>query len=327
MVKRKFSVIPRSIKSKYSWGDRVPASGIFECSVCSNYEAFKKGEFFSQCQDCINSHTEEENKWYVTNEFLYFMSKNMNIEFDKISPIQTKIADKITEWAGSMGFVYVHILWFALWVLANLGYFGPAYVFDPFPFGLLTMIVSLEAIFLATFIMISQNIYSQKSELRAEHEYQVNLEAEKNVAEILAIIKEMKKDTEFKQEVIEDIKEAVEDMAGHAEEPTPVDKVTIEDTPVPLEAVEHETFEEHQQILEEAGIDVIEESAPPVIQEKRKRGRKKKVKELILEGADQTRVDLHLLSIPKEIRKQGAEEANKPEKNGKKDNIESESSE
>ncbi|HIH31635.1 TPA: DUF1003 domain-containing protein [Candidatus Woesearchaeota archaeon] len=302
MVKRKFSVIPRSMKSKYSWGDKVPGSGIYECSICSNYQAFKRGEFFSQCQDCINSHTEEENKWFVTNEFLYFMSKNMNIEFDKISTLQVKIADKITSWAGSMSFVFIHIIWFALWVLANLNYFGPKYVFDPFPFGLLTMIVSLEAIFLATFIMISQNIYSQKSELRAEHEYQVNLEAEKNVAEILAIIKEMRKVEELKDEKIEELKETIEEFMP--EEPQPVETVTVEDTPVPLEAVEHETFEEHQQILEEAGIDVIEESAPPVIQEKKRRGRKKKVKELILEGLEQTHVDMNLLAVPKEIRKQ-----------------------
>lgn len=250
--------MPRSIKAKYSWGDKVPASGIFECSVCGNYEAFKKGEFFSQCQDCINSHRDKENKWFVTNEFLYFMSKNVNLEFDNVSTLSVKIADKITEWAGSMGFVLVHVLWFAWWIFANEGFFGPKYIFDPFPYGLLTMIVSLEAIFLATFIMISQNISSKKSELRAEHEYQINLETEKNVAELLTIMKEMRRESELKHETIDDIKEAVEEIAEHTED---------HDTTKDDEDIEEET----DKILDEAGIDVIETvpDETPVIKKKK----------------------------------------------------------
>src|SRR3954452_18103391 len=61
---------------------------------------------------------------------------------------QNRIADKITTFAGSMAFVYIHVLWFVLWI--GLGV-------EKYPFGLLTMIVSLEAIFLSTFVMISQN--------------------------------------------------------------------------------------------------------------------------------------------------------------------------
>jgi uncharacterized membrane protein len=62
--------------------------------------------------------------------------------------LQTRIADGITRFAGSMFFVYVHIVWFALWIVVGI---------EKFPYGLLTMIVSLEAIFLSTFVMISQN--------------------------------------------------------------------------------------------------------------------------------------------------------------------------
>lgn len=263
MVKKRFSVVPRSIKAKYSWGDKVPASGIYECSVCNNYEAFKKGEFFSQCQDCINSHREEENKWYVTNEFLYFMSKNMNIEFDNVSSIQVKVADKITEWAGSTGFVFIHVIWFAWWILANEGLFGPRMIFDPFPYGLLTMVVSLEAIFLATFIMISQNISEKKSELRAEHEYQINLETEKNVAELLTMMKEMRKETELKHEAIDDIKEAVEEIAEHTED---------HDVAKDEEHIEEET----DKILDDAGIDVIETATDELPTIKKKMTKKKK---------------------------------------------------
>src|SRR5439155_23230608 len=64
---------------------------------------------------------------------------------------EDRIADGITELSGSMAFVYAHSVWFAVWLLLNLGAFGAAVVFDKFPFGLLTMIVSLEAIFLGTF--------------------------------------------------------------------------------------------------------------------------------------------------------------------------------
>ena len=67
------------------------------------------------------------------------------------------------------------------------------FLFDPPPFGLLTLIVSLEAIFLASFILISENKHSRMSELRAKMDYQVNIKAEKGIAEILAILKNNKK--------------------------------------------------------------------------------------------------------------------------------------
>jgi uncharacterized membrane protein len=78
-----------------------------------------------------------------------------------------RIADAITAIAGSMAFVVLHLVWFAAWVLVNL--LGPT--FDPFPFGLLTMIVSLEAIFLSTFVLISQNRVEERQQAVAEHHY------------------------------------------------------------------------------------------------------------------------------------------------------------
>jgi uncharacterized membrane protein len=91
---------------------------------------------------------------------------------------QDRIADKITSFAGSMEFVYVHTVWFAIWVALNLGLFGAALVFDAFPFGLLTMIVSLEAIFLSTFVMISQNRQAQRNDIRSELDFVNNLRSE-----------------------------------------------------------------------------------------------------------------------------------------------------
>lgn len=78
-----------------------------------------------------------------------------------------QIADAITAFSGSMRFVVLHVIWFGAWILLNL--FVPQ--FDPFPFGLLTMLVSLEAIFLSTFVLISQNRYEQRQHLVVEHHY------------------------------------------------------------------------------------------------------------------------------------------------------------
>jgi CBS domain-containing protein/uncharacterized membrane protein len=78
--------------------------------------------------------------------------------------LQAQIADRITEFAGSMPFVYVHAIWFALWIILAV---------EPFPFGLLTMIVSLEAIFLSTFVMISQNRADEKRRVLADHQWEL----------------------------------------------------------------------------------------------------------------------------------------------------------
>ena len=87
-------------------------------------------------------------------------------------------ADRITTFAGSMRFVYIHAGWFGLWIAMNVGLAGVGWEFDKFPFGLLTMIVSLEAIFLATFVMISQNRQAARSDLRAQLDFESNLRSE-----------------------------------------------------------------------------------------------------------------------------------------------------
>jgi uncharacterized membrane protein len=94
---------------------------------------------------------------------------------------ENRIADRITDLAGSMRFVYVHLIWFGVWVAINVGLLGFVFGkgFDPFPFGLLTMIVSLEAIFLSTFVMISQNRADQKRQVLADHQWEMIKEEEK----------------------------------------------------------------------------------------------------------------------------------------------------
>jgi uncharacterized membrane protein len=98
-----------------------------------------------------------------------------------------RLADWITGFSGSMPFVYLHVAWFVSWIALNRGLFGIA-PFDPFPFGLLTMIVSLEAIFLATFVLLSQNRQALQSDQRARIDLQLNVIAEQEVTTILRVL-------------------------------------------------------------------------------------------------------------------------------------------
>ena len=86
--------------------------------------------------------------------------------------------ERPTTFAGSLKFVYLHTVWFAIWILINVGLIGAAVEFDKFPFGLLTMIVSLEAIMLSTFIMVSQNRQAARADIRAEIDFENNLRGE-----------------------------------------------------------------------------------------------------------------------------------------------------
>jgi uncharacterized membrane protein len=101
--------------------------------------------------------------------------------------VQDRLADAITSLSGSMLFVYLHIFWFGAWLLVNTGYMGIK-PFDPFPYGLLTMIVSLEAIFLATFVLISQNRFSDAADRRAELDLQIGLLAEHEITRVLQML-------------------------------------------------------------------------------------------------------------------------------------------
>jgi uncharacterized membrane protein len=101
--------------------------------------------------------------------------------------LQERMADAITAFSGRMLFVYVHIVWFGLWVALNTGRLGlPA--FDPFPYGLLTMIVSLEAIFLSTFVLISQNRLSEEAERRSDLDLQMDLLTEHELTRALLML-------------------------------------------------------------------------------------------------------------------------------------------
>jgi uncharacterized membrane protein len=108
---------------------------------------------------------------------------------ERAKNVQDRVADRITAFSGSMTFVYIHILWFGLWI--GLGV-------EKYPFGLLTMIVSLEAIFLSTFVMISQNRADAKRQVIADEQWKtVQIEDQQN-EELLKLSKQI---LELTQEV------------------------------------------------------------------------------------------------------------------------------
>ena len=91
---------------------------------------------------------------------------------------ENRVADQITQFAGSMRFVYLHLIWFGSWIGFRL---------EHYPFGLLTMIVSLEAIFLSTFVMISQNRQDDARRHLADEEWRVVQSEEQQNEQLLAL--------------------------------------------------------------------------------------------------------------------------------------------
>lgn len=111
------------------------------------------------------------------------VSRNVNEEIEEhLTPLQ-RVADWIAWFSGSMLFLLLNGIWFFTWIVLNTFVLGEA-AFDPFPFGLLTMIVSLEAIFLSCFVLVSQNRQAEKDRVRSDVEYEVNIKAELEIAHL-----------------------------------------------------------------------------------------------------------------------------------------------
>lgn len=102
---------------------------------------------------------------------------------ERITMVQ-RIADKAADFSGRFSFLLVHAAWFAVWIVLNGEWLEGIAPFDPFPFGLLTMIVSLEAIFLSCMVLISQNRSAQKERIRSDVEYEANIRAGLEVTQL-----------------------------------------------------------------------------------------------------------------------------------------------
>ncbi len=108
----------------------------------------------------------------------HYTTRHESALWHSVLQTQDHVADRVTTFAGSLLFIYIHAAWFTVWILFNVGVFGRSREFDAYPFGLLTMVVSLEAIFLATFVMVTQNRQGRRADIRSELDFETNLRSE-----------------------------------------------------------------------------------------------------------------------------------------------------
>ena len=162
---------------------------------------------------------------------------DLRAELEQHKDMKDRLADWVTAWSGSMSFVAVHIVWFAAWIAVNLGW-TPVRVFDPAPFSMLTLVVSLEAIFLATFVLISQNRQAEVDSQRNDLDLQIDLLAEYELTRVLTLVDaiadhlgiEIAKDPELDElkrdvipeEVVKEMQQRKNAMQGSAEKNRPV---------------------------------------------------------------------------------------------------------
>jgi uncharacterized membrane protein len=138
---------------------------------------------------------------FTTERLRHTASRNVNEEVEDKRTTVMKTADWIAEFSGSVAFLLLHVALFFTWIVLNTAWVSsiPALKavtgFDPFPYGLLTMSVSLEAIFLSVFVLLSQNRQAAKERVRADVEYDVNLKAELEIAHLHEKVDRQQADT------------------------------------------------------------------------------------------------------------------------------------
>jgi uncharacterized membrane protein len=131
---------------------------------------------------------------------------------DAAATFEERIAGAITRFSGTMRFVYLHIVVYGFWILANLGVIPRVPQFDP-SFVTLAMVASVEAIFLSTFILITQNRMSGAADKRAELDLQISLLAEHEVTKLVALLSAMADRLGIETEIDDEVEELKEDVA------------------------------------------------------------------------------------------------------------------
>jgi len=114
--------------------------------------------------------------------------KSFKVKMDQERTLADRMADSITRAFGSTWFFVVNFVWFGAWMLINTGLLPIVTPFDAFPFSFLTLIVSLEAIFLSIFVLISQNRASHIADMREEIDLRINVQAEQEITRILRMV-------------------------------------------------------------------------------------------------------------------------------------------
>jgi len=141
----------------------------------------------------------------------------MKLENEAIESRSTAehIADKITKTAGSSGFIIVHIFWFSGWIITNLSLIPGIKPFDPFPYSFLTLVVSLEAIFLTLLVLMSQNRMTKEADKRSHLDLQVNMLAEQESTMILKMLERIGDHLGLEKEMDDSIKQLEEETDVH----------------------------------------------------------------------------------------------------------------
>ena len=140
--------------------------------------------FSSQVLGNKNIEGKHERSEQVTEEMLQSIQKRLN----ERRTVSDRLADLLVWSAGTITFVILHVILFAAWIAINMDLVPGIKVFDPYPFNFLTMTVSLEAIFLAIFVLMSQNRESKTADLRQEFDVQVNIIAEREITKVIHML-------------------------------------------------------------------------------------------------------------------------------------------
>ena len=181
----------------------------------------------SQFGPAKKKYAKQERSDQVTQEMLESIQKRLS----ERRTISDKLADFLVRAAGTITIAVIHILLFIAWIVINLDMIPGIRVFDPYPFSFLTMTVSLEAIFLAIFVLVSQNRESKIADLRQEFDVQVNIIAEREITKVIHMLAYVmnhlnihyENDTELRQMMrplnIDEIREQLEHQIGTVKKP------------------------------------------------------------------------------------------------------------
>ena len=155
------------------------------------------------------------------------LAHGLKAEFDSRRTLLEQAADRLTSIFGSMPFLLLNVTWFAIWIVININLIPGIQPFDPFPFGFLTMVVSLEAIFLAIVVLVSQNRAAKVDDLRQEVMLQINMLTEEELTKMMNMLSlllqkqgiDMSDDVELKTMLaptnVEKIEQALEDQMNN----------------------------------------------------------------------------------------------------------------
>lgn len=151
----------------------------------------------------MENHESENSKIQSKTERRRQFFKSFEAKSLKSRSFLTQVSDDLTALFSSPVFLVLHAVWFFIWITINTGWYPQVPIFDPYPFGFLTMVVSLEAIFLSIFILVSQNRSSVVDTIREEVHLRVNLIAEQEITKILEVLAEMRREMGIKERDVE----------------------------------------------------------------------------------------------------------------------------